>query len=463
MPRELKKPESVQFIGPNNFGYDPNIARFILQSIQEENLEAARDSLLSLHVADLAAVINQATHDQRAKITQIVRNNIDPMLLVELDEDVREEIIKLLGYKHTAALLSKLDIDDIVYAIMDIDENVASEVLPFFSKTKREELEELLSYPEESAGRIMQKQFISVSELWNVAQVHEYIRSKKKLPNDFYEIYVIDAKYKVLGTVSLATLMKCKPETVLKEIMKTNFKTVHTGTDQEDVYYLFKQYGLVSVPVINKNSRIVGIITIDDAMDIMEEEAEKDLLQMGGVHETDFHHDLLDVVKCRFPWLFINLFTASLVMFTIHHFETTIHHLMILSAIMPVVASMGGNAGTQTLTVSVFAINTKELTIVNAMRSVTKQVMACMINGVLLAIIGAILIYFWTNNSHLSAIFGGAVIINFILAGFFGSAIPITLNMLKVDPAVASPIFLTALTDICGFITFLGLAKLFLL
>jgi magnesium transporter len=444
--------------------YDDNreqIERAIFDALENERIHEARKLAIDLHIADLADLVDRASTEQRVKLIEILGDAIKPELLVELDRFVRAKVIFILGYNKIGNLISALDTDDAVYALEDLDEEIQSNILLCVSKERNKDLTELLSYPENSAGRLMRKKFISVPDYWNVGQALDYIKKRKNVPQNFYEIFVVDPKFHPIGEVQLSALIQHERDTIIKDIMNNKLKVINTELDQEQVSFLFSQYRLVSVPVVNKtNSRIVGVITIEDAVDIIEEEAEEDIMHLGGVHETDIHLPVIDTVKKRLPWLLINLMTASMSVYLISLFENTIGNIVILAALMPLVANISGNAGTQTMTVSIVSITSKELTSINALRVILKQILACTLNGLLLGLVGGVAIMFWQHNLFLSIVFSLSIIINFALAGFFGSSFPIFLHKIGVDPAIASSIFLTTMTDMFGFFIFLGLASI---
>lgn len=436
----------------------------IIEAIDNNNISEAKSLASSMHIADLADLIDRIPSEERQILIETLRENLNPELLVEIKSiSILESIITFLGPKKIANLISKLEIDDAVSALVDLDEELQEKIISLTDTKKRNELEELLSYPENSAGRIMQKKFVAVPEYWSVGQTIDFMRESKNTPKEFYEIFVIDPKFKPIGYITLSAIMHSNQDVIIKDIYRTDMKIISTDLDQEEVSFQFKQYGLISVPIVNKIGRLVGAITLHDAIEVIEQEAEEDIMHMGGVNETDFHLEIFQIVKSRFPWLFFNLLTAAVSALVILFFHSTIENIIALAAIMQVVASLGGNAGTQTMTVSVVALSTKELSTVNALRIITKQIIACALNGLFVAAIGAVVIFAWNKDLYLSLIFAFSLIINFSLAGFFGTAIPILIHKIKLDPAIASPIVLSALTDIFGFLTFLGLATIFLL
>jgi magnesium transporter len=460
-----KKPRAKNELEPKVISEEAKeeFERSIIEHLDDNNIEDVKTLISTLHIADLAEFIDRMSESQQKKMGGILRDSFDPEILVELEPGIRERIITFIGYDKSIEAIEKLDLDEAAAAIADIDEKQQKRIISKVSKKRQKELHAVLSFPENSAGRIMSKKVVSVPEYWTVGQTIDFMRQNNDLPDDFYVIFVVDPKHKPVGALLLSTVMHNQREVIVTDIMKSGIRVMSTELDQEEVAYQFMQYGLVAAPIVNKAGLLVGTISIDDAAEIMEKEAEEDTLHMGGVQETDFHLDTIDIVKGRFPWLFINLLTAIFAASIITLFEDSIKQIVALAAIMPIVATMGGNAGTQTMTVSVVAIASKELTAINALRVITKQVFACTFSGMILAAIGGAVLMVWHSSLELSAIFALSIIINFALAGFFGSAIPVALNKSGIDPAIASPVFLTSITDVFGFLIFLGLATIFLL
>jgi len=447
--------------------FDDRLRNDFEQQIQRElaegNYFSVKQLLLAHHPADVADVIDKLSIEHSEKLVDIIKNDFDPDLLVELEGSIKNYIIQVFGSKKTAALISELEIDKAAQVLVSLPKNIQDSILRYVNKANRKNLEELLSYPEDTAGRFMDKKFVSVPGHWTIAQVSSHIRKLKDLPEDLFEIYVVDPKYTPIGSVALWKILNSQPDLLIKDIMKKSIRSISPEENLEDVSFIFKQYNCHALPVVSSSNRLIGVITITDAIDIVEKEAEEDLMFLGGMKDVDLHHDLFNMVKKKFPWLFINLITAHLSVIVITMFEGTISKVVALAAIMPIVASVGGNAGTQTMTVSILAIASKELSRLNITRVVFKQVLASILNGILLALIGGTVMAFWQSSIALGLIFGGAIIINFGIAGFFGSSIPIILKKLDIDPAIASPIFLTTLTDALGYLSFLGLATWFLL
>ncbi len=406
--------------------------------------------------------------DDRERLIGIVRDIFDPEVLSELDETVREHVLEVLGVKHAATAISELDSDDALMVMEEMDEARQKELLEQIPDEDRSFIEEGLSYPEDSAGRLMQREVVTVPSHWNVGQCIDFIRRKAdagedELPSIFYDIFVIDARRHPVGAVSLSALLRSRRQVPVTEVMEEEMHEIPVATDQEDVAFLFRQRDLVSAPVIDDHGRLVGAITIDDVVDVIHEEHEEDIMRMGGVKEDDLYHASISTARARFSWLVVNLLTAILASMVIGIFDATIEEVVALAVLMPIVASMGGNAGTQTLTVTVRALATKELTAANASRVITKEIIVGCFNGVAFAVLSGLVAWLWFGSSTLGFVIASAMVINMIIAGLAGTTIPIMLERFGADPAIASSVFLTTVTDVVGFFAFLGLAALVLL
>ena len=325
-------------------------------------------------------------------------------------------------------------------------------------------METALSYPQDSAGRLMQREIVTVPENWRVGDTIDYMRARAaQLPRDFYDIFVVDDERYPVGVLPLSRLMRSRRPIEVSDIMQRVFLSISLTTDQEDVAHVFRKYGLVSAPVVDEDGRLVGVITVDDVVDVIQEEAEEDIMHLGGVREDDFYAAVFDTTHTRFSWLLINLGTAIVASIVIGLFDAVIERVVALAVLMPIVASMGGNAGTQTLTVAVRALAMKELTPTNAARIVVKEVLVGGVNGLLFAIVMGLVAWLWFGDPALGGIIAAAMIINLLIAGFAGTVVPIALDRLKIDPAIASTVVLTSVTDVVGFLAFLGLGALVLL
>jgi len=426
-----------------------------------------RDLVGDLHHADAADLLERMGTDDRAQVIEFLRDGFNPEILSELDETIREQVFEIIGVEEVAAAVAEMDSDDALEVVEELDEKEQQQVLDAIPAGDRTLIEEGLAYPEDSAGRLMQREVVTVPTFWDVGQTIDFLRRNADgddniLPDQFYDIFIVDPSHHPVGILSLSRLLRTRRPTPVTDIMETEMKLLPVATDQEDVAFVFRQRDLVSAPVIDDAGRLVGAITIDDVVDVIHEEHEEDIMRLGGVNEDDFYEATIDTTKARFTWLLLNLGTAILASMVIGLFDATLEQMVALAILMPIVASMGGNAGTQTLTVSVRALAMKELTPTNAARVIGKELLVGGINGVLFAgLIGAV-VWFWFGSPTLGVVIGLAMIVNLLVAGLAGTTIPLALDRIGVDPAIASSVFLTTLTDVVGFFVFLGLAGLIL-
>lgn len=416
-----------------------------------------------LHAADLADLLNKAKELDRVALITALANALDPEVLPYLEEHVQEEVLELLGRDRFAALLPNLESDDVIEVIQDLEEEERQEVLQAMPVKDRAILEQSLHYPEYSAGRLMQREMVVAPLHWNVGEAMDVIRLNVDLPKDFYAVFVVDPKYHPIGVVSVSRLLRSQRDVQIADLMEKQYWPIPVDMDQEEVASLFRKYGLVSAPVINQDDRLVGVITVDDVVDVITEEAEEDIMRLGGVSEQDSSSAIFETLKLRFPWLFVNLFTAFLSSFVISQFAATINHLVELAVLMTIVPALCGNAGTQTLTVVVRGMATKEITELNAKRLVFKELFVALTNGILFAILTGLASALWFQHINLGITIAIAMIGNFLVAGIAGALIPIGFSKTSFDPAVGSGVFVSAMTDTIGFFLFLGLASIFLL
>lgn len=428
-------------------------------------LEANRvDDVVSvvepLHTADIGDVLEQLDPEERLRFVRLLGDRFDFSALTEVDESIRLEIMDALPNAAIARGVAEMDNDDAVYLLEDLEQQDRDEILSALPTFERLSLKRSLDFPEDSAGRRMQTDFIAIPPFWTVGQTIDYLRQEADLPDEFYQIYVVDAAYKVQGTVPLDRILRVQRGAKVDEIMNTSLVLVDANEDQEEAARTFERYDLVEVGVVDESGRLVGVLTIDDIVDVIQEEADEDIKLLAGVGDEDVSDTTLDTVRSRVPWLVINLVAAVLVSFVIGFFNGTIEQMVALAVLMPIVASMGGNAGAQTMTVTVRALAMRELDGGRLKRLIRREMVVGMVNGVIFAILIGIVTALRYGNVGLGVVIGMAMVINMIVAGTFGILIPITLDRLKADPAIASAVFVTTITDIVGFFAFLGIAGL---
>lgn len=435
----------------------------VREALELDNATLAAALATPLHPADLADLLQLLDGEQRVRLVRAVGPLFDPDTLSHLDENVRDGLIEALGPEAVGAVVAQLETDDAVELLGDLDEEEQQAILARLPLPERAAIEQGLAFPEYSAGRLMQREVVAVPEYWTVGQAIDYLRANPELSDEFYDIYLVDPRFRPVAVVPLSRIMRARRATALRELRSKELRTVEAETDQEKVAFLFRQYGLVSAPVVGPEGRLLGVITIDDVVDVIDEEAEDDLLRLGGVSETDTFASPWQASRRRMPWLGINLVTALVSATVIAQFETAIAKLVTLAILMPIVPSMGGNAGTQALTITVRALAVKELTSSNAKRVLAKEVAVGALNGLVFLVAGTLLVSLWFQDPFLGGVFGAAMLCNLLAAGAAGVSIPFVLDRLGFDPAVASSVFVTTITDAVGFFAFLGLAAYFLL
>lgn len=441
----------------------------ISELVNSDKLNEAKKLLLELHTSDLADYIDKSSEELRSKIINVIFKEFPAETLVWLDSSIRQSIAETLGVEKLGQLITDLDVEDAIEVLEDFNDSTKTSVLVALPEAKRLEITEGFNYPEDSAGRIMEKDFLALSNQWSAAEALNYIKSKDD-QNDFQAAIIVDRRERPVGIITLIELVRLDPEHTLELFVNSaNKNKTHTmqvaevTTDESELAYLFKHYGLTIIPVVNKVGKLVGAITVNNMVYIIDKQAEEDALYLGGLTQTDTYSRLWSTARKRYPWLMVNLITAFITSSIIGFFGHTIEHIVTLAFIVPIVASMGGNAGTQTLTVAIRAIANRDITNDNFKSFIAKETLCCIINGLILGLFGGLFIFIVYQNVNISFIFASAVVINFLSAGLLGSTIPIILNRYKVDPAIASSVFLTALTDSIGFFFFLGLAHIILL
>ena len=420
--------------------------------------EAVQAILLPLHPADIADAIEQMGGEERERILPLMGPELSGEMLTEVEEGLREEIIEALPNAVVAEAARELETDDVVDLIEDLDQETREAVLGALDADDRIAVEAALSYPEDSAGRLMQREVTAVPEHWTVGQAIDWLRAHEDLPGQFYHMILVDPAMHPVGYVTLGRMLGSRRETPLRELREESFRTIPVGRDVEEVAYAFNQYHLISAPVVDEGGRLIGVITIDDAMSVLSDEHEEDLLLLAGVGDESLNDRTMTIARQRFPWLAVNLATAILASVVISQFEGVIAAITALAVLMPIVASMGGNAGTQSMTVAVRAIATRDLTRANALRVLRREVVAGLVNGLAFAVIVGVVGLVWFGSIDLGLVIAAAMVINLVVAGFAGLLIPLGLEKVGIDPALASGAFVTTVTDVVGFFAFLGLA-----
>jgi magnesium transporter len=441
-------------------------------AIEASDLARINALIDELHPADLADAIGLLHEEDRLALIDLLGGALPAEVLPELDANLTEEVVSAMRPEAVADAVAELDTDDAAFILEDLDEDKRAEILAKAPVVDRLALNQAFDFEEESAGRLMQREVFAAPAYWTVGQIIDRLRGSEDLPDRFYEVFVVDPAFKPIGAVPLSTLLKAKRETAISDIMNEDLTVIPVSMDQEDVAYKFEQYNLISAPVVDEAERLVGMITVDDVVEIVHAESHEDMLALGGVGaEAGLTDTVVETVRSRFSWLAVNLATAVLASLVISVFEKAIEQVVALAVLMPIVASMGGNAGTQTLTVAVRSLATKDLTAANAMRIIWRETIVGGLNGILFAVIMGALAGLWHVSTgasvdqavRLAVVIGAAMIINLIAAGLAGILVPLGLQRAGADPAVSSSVFVTTVTDVVGFFVFLGLAALVLL
>jgi magnesium transporter len=438
----------------------PAFISAVLEAVEKGDRGAARAHVEPLHAADIADLLELTPADSRADLVEALGDLLSAEVLSELNDYVRDDVVEAIPNEQIAELASELDTDDAVAIIEDLDEDDKQEVLDAMEPEDRAAIESALAYPEETAGRLMQRDLVAVPEHWTVGQTIDFLRDTPDLTSDFWEIFVVDATHRPIGSCQLSWVMRCPRDIAMTDVMKREQTLIPVDMDQEEVALRFQKYALISAAVVDEGNRLVGMITVDDIVHIIQEEAGEDILRLSGAGDGDINQPILMTVRTRLLWLLINLPTAMLAATVVNVFDAEIARYAVLAVLMGVVSGMGGNAGTQTLAVVVRAIATNQLTSSNTVRVILREFRIAATNGVSLGLligIGSFLIW---HNPTLSIVFGLAIFINNMVAGLAGVFVPVTLDRFNIDPAISSAVFVTMCTDCMGFLSFLGLATL---
>lgn len=446
------------------FGLSDRFIDAVSDALRANDHRKVLEELQDLSAADTAELISKLNDDDRAALLKNFSEKMDPYVFSELSWELRRVVLPELPPKQIAAIISELESDDALDMIQSLnDEDFKHDIIRHLSAKTRLTLEEGMSFPEDSAGRLMQREFVAIPQFWTVGKTIDYLRAAAgELPEDFFDVFVIDPSYHITGTVPLNRLIRAMRSEKVVALRLEDAHTIPFSMDQEEVAQLFRRENLTSAPVVDAENRLIGVITVDDVVDVIDEEAQENMLKLGGVKQGDLYRAAFSTSFARSRWLFINLFTAFLAASVVNLFSDTIERVVALATLMPIVAGMGGNAGTQTLAVIVRAIAVRELSGANAPRAVYKEALVGLMNGTIFAILIGLTIAAFYQNIPLGGVIAGAMIVNLIMAGTFGALIPVGLHKFGYDPAIASSIFLTTVTDCTGFFSFLGLATLFL-
>ncbi|EKE43938.1 magnesium transporter [Oceaniovalibus guishaninsula JLT2003] len=445
------------------YALSPDAMREIRDAVEQGDAPRLTALMEPLHPADIADLLEQLDQGPRHRLIALYGREFDGEILSELDDSIREDVIGALAPDVLTDAVRELESDDVVDLLEYLDEPTQEAILEVLEASDRVAVERAMAWPDQSAGRLMQREVVTAPERWTVGDAIDHLRASDDLPDQFYHVVLVDPRHRPVGHVTLGKLMAADRVTPLADLVEPSFRTIPATQDEEDVAYAFNQYHLISAPVVDDAGRLVGVITIDDAMIVMNEENEEDLLLLAGVGDESIADRTLQIARQRFPWLLVNLGTAILASVVISQFDEVLAALVALAVLMPIVASMGGNAATQSMTVAVRGLATRDLTGNNALRVLRREVVAAGINGAVFAVIMGVIGTIWFGLPMLGVVLGAAMVINLLVAGLAGVLVPLTLDRLGIDPALASGAFVTTVTDVVGFFAFLGLAAIVLL
>ncbi|MCW6531619.1 magnesium transporter [Sphingomonas lycopersici] len=438
----------------------PEFVDAVLDAVEAGHAEEARALVEPLHPADIADLFELTPEDRRAALAAALADLLDADVFAEMNDYVREDVIDTLDARQVADIASELDTDDAVAIIEDLDADEQREVLRAMEPDDRAAIEEALSYPEESAGRLMQRELIAVPEHWTIGDTIDFLRGSEELTTDFWEVFVVDPAHRPVGTVALSWILRTPRSVAIADVMQREQTLIPVDMDQEEVALRFQKYALISAAVVDASGRLVGMITVDDVVHIIQEEAGEDTLKLAGAGDGDINEPIAVTVRTRVAWLVVNLGATMLSASVVGLFQGEIARFALLAALMPIVSALGGNAGTQTLAVVVRALATNQLTSSNTARMLFREFRVAIFNGAALGTVGALGSYVILGNAGLSTVFALSMIFNSIVAGLVGVVVPVALDKANVDPAVSSAVFVTTITDVMGFFSFLGLATL---
>ena len=445
-----------------NFEFNKEFIKVVTDKISSNDAEFLSNSFKEMHPADAADIVEHLSQNDRESLIKLNNFKIDPEVFVELNESIQAEMITYLSSDSIVNILKNLESDDAIQILENVDEKDKNTILGSLPPKDRFALLESLSYPEDSAARIMQREFTAIPNNWSVGQTIDYLRENKELPEEFLEIFIVDQEFKPIGTVPSSKVLRTPRDTKMMSIMSESQLLIPVDMDKEEVGNLFENYNLSSAAVIDKSNKLVGMIAYDDVLTVLKEEAEEDTLRLAGVGDEEITDGVITKTKRRFNWLLLNLFTAFLATYCISLFGATIEQMIVLAFLMPIVASMGGNAGMQTLAVTVRSLATQDLTKNNFTNNIFKEFNIGVLNGIIFAIISSIIVQIWFDDFQLSLIISISMVLTMIVAGLFGILVPVTLKKMNIDPAISSSVFVTTITDVIGFVSFLGVGAYFL-
>ena len=445
-----------------NLDFNKEFINTFSKKIQSSDLTFINETLKDLHQSDVANLIENLSSEIRTKLVEIEEFNLDPDIFIELNESIQSEVLQLLSTDSIIKIIKRLESDDAIKILENLEKSKKISILEKLPPKDKFLLEEGLSFPEDSAARIMQREFTAVPSNWSVGKTIDYLRENKDLPKEFLEIFIVNNDFKPVGTVPSSRVLRTSRESKMNSIMVEMPVLIPVNMDKEEVGQTFENYNLISAGVV-KDNKLVGMITADDIVTVVQDEAEEDALRLAGVGDEEITDSVIVKTKRRFNWLLLNLFTALLATWVISNFGASIEQMVALAFLMPIVASMGGNAGMQTLAVTIRAIAKKELSTSNFNRVVGKEFIIGVLNGIIFAIITAIIVQLWFKQINLSLLIGVSMTLNMIVAGLFGILVPVSLKKINIDPALASSVFVTTITDVIGFLSFLGLGSYYFL
>lgn len=427
--------------------------------IREQDDTGLKELIEPLHESELGDILEALGTDERASLVTLTGDEFDYASLTEVDEAVRLEVINAIPNKQIAEAVTELESDDAVFILEDIAQSERDEILSLVPFEERSRIIRSLDYPEETAGRRMQTEFVAVPPFWTIGQTIDYLRDDNNLPESFYEVFVIGPSFELIGYVTLDNILRTNRKTKIEDIKEATVHPIPVLEDQEEAARVFEQYDLVSAAVVDEANRLVGVLTIDDVVDFIQQEADEDIKRLAGVGDEELSDSVMEITRSRFTWLLLNLLTAIMASIVIGLFDATIQEMVALAILMPIVASMGGNAGTQSMTVAVRGLATKDIDNYNVVRTIRREVLVGLLNGIFFACLIGIISAIWFSNQSLGLIIGIAMVVNMLCAALAGVLIPIGLDKMDIDPAIASSVFVTTVTDVVGFFAFLGLAS----